>query len=142
MSMKGSMMSQSAYMLKLYMYIWRLQDWFFPFDVRIIQEEAKYQHVTDADDYQRQTEMMAVLDGSAELSAEEERQLGMAQLPREMSKHTGFSFDSPGFESFFAMQEGVHDPARSRDIARSAIMRPHRTHQIYAAKARRKSMVF
>ncbi|CAM6072063.1 unnamed protein product [Sphagnum tenellum] len=32
-------------------------------------------HVTDADDYQQQTEMMAVLDGSAEISAEEERQL-------------------------------------------------------------------
>lgn len=46
-------------------------------------------HVTDADDYQQQTEMMAVLDGSAEISAEEERQLGMAQFPREMSKHTG-----------------------------------------------------
>jgi hypothetical protein len=40
--------------------------------------------------------MMTMLDGSSELSAEEERQLGMAQLPREMSKHTGFSFDSPG----------------------------------------------
>ncbi|CAK9223630.1 unnamed protein product [Sphagnum troendelagicum] len=52
------------------------------------------------------------------------------------------SFDSPGFESFFAMQEGVHAPARSWDIARSASMRPHRTPQIYAAKARRKSMFF
>ncbi len=45
--------------------------------------------MTDADDYRQQTEMMAVLDGSAEISAEEERQLGMAQFPREMSKHTG-----------------------------------------------------
>jgi hypothetical protein len=64
--MKGSMMSQSVYMLKLYIYICRLQGWFFPFDVRIIQEEAEHQHVTDADEYQRQTEMMAMLDGSAE----------------------------------------------------------------------------
>jgi phospholipid-transporting ATPase len=98
--------------------------------------------VTDADEYQQQTEMMAMLDGSAELSAEEERQLGMVQLPREMSKQTGFSFDSPGFESFFAMQEGVHAPARSWDIARSASTRPHCTPQIYAARARRKSMFF
>ncbi len=135
------MMSQSAYMLKLYTYICRLQGWFFPFDVQI-QGKAKYQHVTDADDYQRQTEMMAMLDASAELSAEEERQLGIAQLPREMSKHTGFSFNSPGFEYFFAMQEGVHAPARSWDIARSASMRPHCTPQIYAAKAWRKSMFF
>ncbi|CAK9222614.1 unnamed protein product [Sphagnum troendelagicum] len=61
---------------------------------------------------------------------------------QERCPSTQDSFDSPGFESFFAMQEGVHAPARSWDIARSASMRPHRTPQIYAAKARRKSMFF
>ncbi len=46
------------------------------------------------------------------------------------------------FESFFAMQEGVHAPARSWDIARSASMRPHHTPRIYTAKAWRKTMFF
>ncbi|KAI8030933.1 Phospholipid-transporting ATPase 3 [Camellia lanceoleosa] len=37
-----------------------------------------------------------------QLTPNDARSFGVAQLPRENSKHTGFSFDSPGYESFFA----------------------------------------
>lgn len=44
----------------------------------------------------------------------------MAQLPRELSKHTGFAFDSPGYESFFAAQLGIYAPQKAWDVARRA----------------------
>lgn len=68
-------------------------------------------------------------------TVEDRRRIQMAQLPKERSKHTGFSFDSPGFESFFAAQEGVPPPAKSWDIARRASMRHPRPPS--SSKARR-----
>jgi phospholipid-transporting ATPase len=97
-----------------------VQGWFFPYDYQIIQEEGKYHHGEDIDDNERQTEMMAIFHSP---TAEERRMNAMSQLPGERSKHTGFSFDSPGFESFFALQEGVGTPAKSWDIARRASMK-------------------
>ncbi|KAL2632249.1 hypothetical protein R1flu_016935 [Riccia fluitans] len=106
-----------------------LQRWFFPFDYQIIQEETKFKDQGETHDLEYQMEMMAMLESPTVLSAEEERSLAMAQLPRERtwSKHTGFSFDSPGFESFFALQEGVPTPAKSWDVARRASMTPRRS---------------
>lgn len=63
---------------------------------------------------------------SPRLSSEEETSIAMAQLPREMSRHTGYSFDSPGYESFFATQEGVSTLPRAYDVARRASMRAPR----------------
>eukprot|EP00246_Nothoceros_aenigmaticus_P009090 TRINITY_DN2439_c0_g3_i1.p1 TRINITY_DN2439_c0_g3~~TRINITY_DN2439_c0_g3_i1.p1 ORF type:complete len:221 (+),score=10.07 TRINITY_DN2439_c0_g3_i1:39-665(+) len=98
-----------------------LQRWFFPYDYQIIQEDAKYHTVPNILDSERRLELVSML-GPAP-SVEEERTYSMAQLPGQMSrKHTGFSFDSPGFESFFAMQEGVPTPHRSWDVARRASM--------------------
>ncbi|GBG85508.1 hypothetical protein CBR_g40147 [Chara braunii] len=42
-------------------------------------------------------------------------------------QNTGFSFDTPEFESFFASQEGVKAPARSWDIAQRVSMNKRRT---------------
>ncbi|KAG6549287.1 hypothetical protein Mapa_009273 [Marchantia paleacea] len=115
-----------------------LQRWFYPFDYQIIQEETKFRNKLEISDPEHQLEMMAMLDGPTTLSAEEERSLAMAQLPRERtwSRHTGFSFDSPGFESFFAMQEGVPAPAKSWDVARRASMTPRRSHSLARTDSR------
>jgi phospholipid-transporting ATPase len=96
-----------------------VQRWFFPYDFQILQEE--YRKYGREDSGSRGTELMAMLDHKP--SVEDRRRIQMAQLPKERSKHTGFSFDSPGFESFFAAQEGVPPPAKSWDIARRASMR-------------------
>ncbi|KAJ7538191.1 hypothetical protein O6H91_11G037600 [Diphasiastrum complanatum] len=103
-----------------------LRRWFSPYDYEIIQEHDKYHHTSMPPDSDSNIEMMSMLENQPILSTEEQRRLAMAQLPRERSKHTGFSFDSPGFESFFAMQEGVASPHRSWDIARRASMQPRR----------------
>ncbi|KAJ8445404.1 hypothetical protein Cgig2_031217 [Carnegiea gigantea] len=39
------------------------------------------------------------------------------------SRHTGFAFDSPGYESFFAAQAGVFAPQKAWDVARRASTR-------------------
>lgn len=54
---------------------------------------------------------------------EEARSFAIARLPRELSKHTGFAFDSPGYESFFASQLGIYAPQKAWDVARRASMR-------------------
>ncbi|RIA04091.1 hypothetical protein BRARA_K01721 [Brassica rapa] len=57
------------------------------------------------------------------LTPQEARSYAISQLPRELSKHTGFAFDSPGYESFFASQLGVYAPQKAWDVARRASMR-------------------
>lgn len=63
------------------------------------------------------------LEIGTQLTPEEARSLAIAQLPRELSKHTGFAFDSPGYESFFAAQLGIYAPQKAWDVARRASMR-------------------
>ncbi|KAI8021768.1 Phospholipid-transporting ATPase 3 [Camellia lanceoleosa] len=58
-----------------------------------------------------------------QLTPNDARSFGVAQLPRENSRHTGFSFDSPGYESFFASQAGVPAPHKAWDVARRASVR-------------------
>ncbi|MCO5558594.1 hypothetical protein L7F22_012180 [Adiantum nelumboides] len=91
-----------------------LQRWFAPRDYQIIQEVEKAEG-SPADGF--------LLVESPYLSSEEQTSIALAQLPREMSRHTGYSFDSPCFDSFFASQEGVSMSHRSYEIARRASMR-------------------
>lgn len=58
-----------------------------------------------------------------ELSPDEARRYAIMQLPGQKSKHTGFAFDSPGYESFFASQAGVLAPQKAWDVARRASMK-------------------
>ncbi|OIV94546.1 hypothetical protein TanjilG_25608 [Lupinus angustifolius] len=58
------------------------------------------------------------------LSPAEAKSHGVSQLPQEISKHTGFAFDSPGYESFFAAQLGIYAPQKAWDVARRASMKP------------------
>ncbi|KAI8539269.1 hypothetical protein RHMOL_Rhmol09G0169000 [Rhododendron molle] len=85
------------------------QRWFFPYDYQIIQEI--HRHEPD-----RPRPQIIQL-----LTPEEERSFAVAQIPREStSKHTGFAFDSPGYESFFASNAGVFAPHKAWDVARRA----------------------
>ncbi|XP_043706118.1 phospholipid-transporting ATPase 3-like isoform X2 [Telopea speciosissima] len=95
-----------------------IQRWFFPYDYQIVQEI----HREDPDDSSR-----AELEIQNHLTPDEQRSYAIAQLPRETSKHTGFAFDSPGYESFFASQAGVLAPQKAWDVARRASMRQTRT---------------
>ncbi|XP_010272160.1 PREDICTED: phospholipid-transporting ATPase 3-like [Nelumbo nucifera] len=92
-----------------------VQRWFFPYDYQIIQE----MHRDDPEDTSREV----LLEVGSHLTADEERSYAISQLPRETSKHTGFAFDSPGYESFFASQQGVYAPQKPWDVARRASMR-------------------
>jgi phospholipid-transporting ATPase len=97
----------------------RLQRWFAPYDYQILQEKYKNQREEIA-----RPELME----NQHLTPDEERSLAFARLPLERSKHTGFAFDSPGFESFFALQQGVSAPQKAWDVARRASMKvPRRT---------------
>ncbi|KAI8008839.1 Phospholipid-transporting ATPase 3 [Camellia lanceoleosa] len=58
-----------------------------------------------------------------QLTPNDARSFGVAQLPRENSRDTGFSFDSPGYESFFTSQAGVPAPHKAWNVARRANMR-------------------
>ncbi|OVA11949.1 Cation-transporting P-type ATPase [Macleaya cordata] len=91
-----------------------LRRWFFPYDYEIIQEIHRH----DLDDNSRPQ-----LLETSQLTPAEERSYAIALLPREKSKHTGFAFDSPGYESFFASQLGVYAPQKAWDVARRASMR-------------------
>lgn len=93
----------------------RVQRWFFPYDYQIIQEI--YRHEPD------QSSRSELLDIRNDLTPDEARSYAISQLPREKSKHTGFAFDSPGYESFFASQQGVYAPQKAWDVARRASMR-------------------
>ncbi|XP_050236678.1 phospholipid-transporting ATPase 3 [Mercurialis annua] len=92
-----------------------VQRWFFPYDYQIIQEI----HLYEPDDNSR----AGFLEIENRLTPQEERSYAIARLPREISKHTGFAFDSPGYESFFAAQLGIYAPQKAWDVARRASMR-------------------
>ncbi|XP_010255676.1 PREDICTED: phospholipid-transporting ATPase 3-like [Nelumbo nucifera] len=101
-----------------------LQRWLWPYDYQIIQE----MHRDDPDDSSR-TELLEI---GNQLTPDEERSYAISQLPKEKSKHTGFAFDSPGYESFFASQQGVFAPQKAWDVARRASMRSQpRTEKTY-----------
>lgn len=90
------------------------QRWFFPYFYQIIQEKHRYEpDGTTA----------GLLHIRNSLTPDEARSFAVAQLPKESSKHTGFAFDSPGFDSFFAAQAGVSAPQRAWDVARRATMK-------------------
>ncbi|XVF84838.1 hypothetical protein PTKIN_Ptkin17bG0071800 [Pterospermum kingtungense] len=92
-----------------------VQRWFFPYDYQIVQEI----HKDEADDSGRSD----LLEVQNHLTPDEARSYAISQLPREISKHTGFAFDSPGYESFFASQLGIKAPHKAWDVARRASMR-------------------
>ncbi|CAJ1939977.1 unnamed protein product, partial [Sphenostylis stenocarpa] len=100
-----------------------IQRWFFPYDYQIIQE----MHRDELDN----TGRAQLLEIGNQLTPAEARSYAISQLPREISKHTGFAFDSPGYESFFAAQLGVYAPPKAWDVARRASMRskPKTGHQ-------------
>ncbi|KAK4371889.1 hypothetical protein RND71_007273 [Anisodus tanguticus] len=91
-----------------------VQRWFFPYDYQIVQEI--HRHEIDS--------RMSLLEIGNELTPEEARSYAIRQLPGQKSKHTGFAFDSPGYESFFASQAGVSIPQKAWDVAKRASMRP------------------
>ncbi|KAL7606801.1 hypothetical protein Lser_V15G14794 [Lactuca serriola] len=91
------------------------QRWLYPYDYQIVQEI----HRDEAD-----TVGAGLLDIGGQLSPEDERKYAFAMLPKEKSKHTGFAFDSPGYESFFATQQGVVAPQKAWDVVRRASMKP------------------
>lgn len=66
------------------------------------------------------TNRARLLEIENQLTPDEARSYAISQLPRELSKHTGFAFDSPGYESFFAAQLGVFAPQKAWDVARRA----------------------
>ncbi|KAK9024295.1 hypothetical protein V6N11_004464 [Hibiscus sabdariffa] len=92
-----------------------VQRWFFPYDYQIIQEMHK-------DDIHC-TGPQGVLGSKQQLIPDEERSNEISQLPREVSKHSGFAFDSPGYESFFASQSGKYVTPNAWDVARRASIR-------------------
>ncbi|KAI3901768.1 hypothetical protein MKW98_013883 [Papaver atlanticum] len=91
-----------------------LRRWFFPYDYEIIQEI----HRDDPEDNSRPQ----LLEVASQPSPAEEKRYAVAMLPKERSRHTGFAFDSPGYESFFASQFGVYAPQKAWDVARRASM--------------------
>ncbi|GLT86354.1 hypothetical protein SLE2022_044990 [Rubroshorea leprosula] len=91
-----------------------VQRWFFPYDYQIVQEIHRH----EPDD--SRTELLEI---GNQLTPEEARSYAISQLPRELSKHTGFAFDSPGYESFFASQLGIKAPQKAWDVARRACAR-------------------
>ncbi|KAK3027872.1 hypothetical protein RJ639_041506 [Escallonia herrerae] len=91
-----------------------IQRWFFPYDYQIVQEV--HRHEPDGSS-------AGLLEIGNQLTPDEARSYAFAQLPQEKSKHTGFAFDSPGYESFFASQQGVKAPQKAWDVVRRASMR-------------------
>lgn len=99
----------------------RIQRWFFPYNYQIVQEihRGEYEGVGSRE----------FLEIGNNLTPDEARSYAILQLPREKSRHTGFAFDSPGYESFFASQQGVFAPIMAWDVARRASVRSKRTSQ-------------
>ncbi|KAL6543672.1 Phospholipid-transporting ATPase 3 [Orobanche gracilis] len=92
-----------------------VQRWFFPYDYQIVQEI--HRHEMDSI-------RIGLLEiGNNDLTSDEARSYAIMQLPGQKSKHTGFAFDSPGYESFFASQAGVYVPQKAWDVARRASMK-------------------
>lgn len=92
-----------------------VQRWYFPYDYQIVQE----MHIHEPDDVSG----ARLLEIGNQLTETEARSFAISQLPKEKSKHTGFAFDSPGYESFFASQQGVYAPQKPWDVVRRASMR-------------------
>lgn len=106
-----------------------IQRWFFPYDYQIIEEETFTTTSTGYQEFEQQEEMLSMLERDGSTSDDDRVLLPMAQLPRERTesgRHTGFAFDSPGYESYFSLQHGVSTPAKSWDVARRASMAPRR----------------
>uniref|UniRef100_A0A7N0U1C9 P-type ATPase C-terminal domain-containing protein n=1 Tax=Kalanchoe fedtschenkoi TaxID=63787 RepID=A0A7N0U1C9_KALFE len=95
-----------------------VQRWFFPYDYQIIQEL----HWHSPEESSREL----LLEFENRLAPDEERRVAISRLPRETSRHTGFAFDSPGYESFFASQFGVYAPQKAWDVVRRASARSSR----------------
>ncbi|KAL0296942.1 UNVERIFIED_CONTAM: Phospholipid-transporting ATPase 3 [Sesamum radiatum] len=92
-----------------------VQRWFFPYDYQIVQEIHRH----EADNSR-----IGLLEiGNNDLTPDEARSYAIMQLPGQKSRHTGFAFDSPGYESFFASQAGVYVPQKAWDVARRASMK-------------------
>ncbi|KAL9268042.1 Phospholipid-transporting ATPase 3-like protein [Drosera capensis] len=96
-----------------------VQRWFYRYDYQIIQEMHR-----DEPDDNRNSRLLEV---ESHLTPEQARTYAIAQLPQQRSKHTGFAFDSPGYESFFAAQVGVHAPQKAWDVARRASVKRSRS---------------
>jgi len=96
----------------------RIQRWFFPYDYQIVQEIHRHELEDNTS--------AGLLDVGSQLTPQEEMSYAIAQLPREISRHTGFAFESPGYESFFATQQGIHAPQKPWDVARRASMKSKR----------------
>ncbi|GAB2214152.1 hypothetical protein Drorol1_Dr00018492 [Drosera rotundifolia] len=96
-----------------------VQTWFYPYDYQIIQEMHR-----DEPDDNRNSRLLEV---ESRLTPEQARTYAIAQLPQQRSKHTGFAFDSPGYESFFAAQVGVYAPQKAWDVARRASVKRSRS---------------
>jgi phospholipid-transporting ATPase len=92
----------------------RVQRWFFPYDYQIIQE--LHRHENDDSGRAQRLEIW-------NQSPPEETALEITELPRAISKNTGFAFDSPGYESFFATQLAVHTSQNAWDVAKRASVR-------------------
>lgn len=97
------------------MALFRLQRWFSPYNYQIVQEIHRHEK-----DDKRRNELLQIKNN---LTPEEATSYAISQLPRERSKHTGFAFDSPGYESFFASQQGIIAPHKAWDVACRASMR-------------------
>ncbi|CAL5386460.1 unnamed protein product [Camellia sinensis] len=91
-----------------------VQRWFFPYDYQIIQEIHRQEPDNGC---------AGLLEIGNQLTPNDARSFGVAQLPRENSRHTSFSFDSPRYESFFASQAGVPAPHKAWNVARRASVR-------------------
>ncbi|MED6211369.1 Phospholipid-transporting ATPase 3 [Stylosanthes scabra] len=92
-----------------------VQRWFFPYDYQVIQE----MHKNELND----TGRAKLLEVGNQLTEDQARSYAVSRLPPQISKHTGFAFDSPGYESFFASQIGVYAPPKAWDVARRASMK-------------------
>ncbi|KAI3816838.1 hypothetical protein L1987_16543 [Smallanthus sonchifolius] len=93
---------------------YRVQRWFYPYDYQIVEEMHRHE---------REPIGAGLLEIRNQLTPEEERKYAFALLPRERSKHAGFAFESPGYESFFATQQGVTAPQKPWDVIRRACMK-------------------
>ncbi|KAF8019188.1 hypothetical protein BT93_G0005 [Corymbia citriodora subsp. variegata] len=97
-------------------FLWQgVQRLFFPYDYQIVQEIHRH----EPDDYTGAGNLHI----RSHLTPDQERNFAISLLPRDTSKYTGFAFDSPGYESFFASQHGVHAPQKAWDVIRRASMR-------------------
>ncbi|KAK7840839.1 phospholipid-transporting atpase 3 [Quercus suber] len=92
-----------------------IQRWFFPYDYQIVQEIHRHEPESAG--------RSDLLEIGNQLTPAEARRYAISLLPQERSKHTGFAFDSPGYESFFAAQLGIYAPQKAWDVARRASMK-------------------